>query len=42
MIAYRITLQGNAAFKNSNCDLSGGAGGGGGAKPIGNVVTLVK
>ena len=44
MIAYTITLQGNAVFDNSNCDLSGGGGGGGGgvAKPIGNVVTLVK
>ena len=44
MIAYSITLKGNAIFNNSNCDLSGGGGGGGGgvAKPIGNVVTLVK
>jgi Flp pilus assembly protein TadG len=40
MIAYRVTLEGDAIFNNSNCDLSGG--GGGGAKPIGNVVTLVK
>ena len=40
MIAYRIILQGNATFNNSGCDLSGG--GGGGVKPIGNVVTLVK
>jgi hypothetical protein len=39
MIAYRVTMAGNAVFNNSNCDLSGG---GGGAKPIGNVVTLVK
>jgi len=41
MIAYKVTLQGNAIFNNSGCDLSGG-GGGGGVKPIGNVVTLVK
>jgi Flp pilus assembly protein TadG len=41
MIAYRITMAGNATFNNSNCNLFGG-GGGGGAKPIGNVVTLVK
>jgi Flp pilus assembly protein TadG len=40
MIAYRVIMSGNAVFDNSNCDLSGG--GGGGAKPIGNVVTLVK
>jgi hypothetical protein len=40
MIAYRVTMAGNAVFNNSNCDLPGG--GGGGAKPIGNVVTLVK
>jgi hypothetical protein len=42
MIAYRIIMQGNATFDNSNCNLSGGGGGAGGAKPIGNVVTLVK
>jgi hypothetical protein len=30
MIAYQLTLQGNAVFSNSDCDLSG------------NVVTLVK
>jgi Flp pilus assembly protein TadG len=40
MIAYKVTLQRDAIFNNSNCDLS--ASGGGGAKPIGNVVTLVK
>jgi Flp pilus assembly protein TadG len=40
MIAYKLTLQGNATFSNANCNLSGG--GGGGVKPIGNVVTLVR
>ena len=39
MIAYRVIMGGNAQFNNSNCNL---AGGGGGAKPIGNVVTLVR
>jgi hypothetical protein len=41
MIAYKLIMQGNATFNNSNCQLAGG-GGGGGARPIGNVVTLVK
>jgi hypothetical protein len=41
MIAYRVIMQGSAAFNNSGCNVSGG-GGGGGAKPIGNVVTLVQ
>jgi Flp pilus assembly protein TadG len=41
MIAYRVIMQGNAAFNNSGCNVSGG-GGGGGTKPIGNVVTLVQ
>jgi hypothetical protein len=41
MIAYRITMSGNATFDNSGCDTQGGGGGGGG-RPIGNIVTLVK
>jgi Flp pilus assembly protein TadG len=43
LIAYRLTLQGNATFRNTQCDLSsGGGGGGGGPKVLGNIVTLVK
>jgi hypothetical protein len=41
MITYRAFMNGNATFSNSGCALSTG-GSGGGAKPIGNVVTLVK
>jgi Putative Flp pilus-assembly TadE/G-like len=40
MIAYTISLQGNASFHNSGCDDLGG--GGNGVKPIGSVVTLVE
>jgi hypothetical protein len=41
MIAYRVFMNGNATFNNNNCNLSGG-GVAGGAKPVGNVVTLVQ
>ena len=42
MVAYTITLQGNAQFNNSACNVSSTGGGGGPLKPIGNIVTLVK
>jgi Flp pilus assembly protein TadG len=42
MIAYRLIMNGNAVFNNSNCQLGGGGGGGASRPPIGNRVTLVK
>jgi hypothetical protein len=42
MIAYRLIMNGNAQFNNSNCQLGSGGGGGGAATRIGNIVTLVK
>jgi hypothetical protein len=41
MIAYTITLQGNATFQNTGCN-SVGTGGSSGIKPIGSIVTLVE
>lgn len=40
MIAYTISLQGNATFNNTGCDFT--SGGGPGINPIGSVVTLVE
>jgi hypothetical protein len=42
MIAYTISLQGNATFQNSGCGDIGGGGGSSGFKPIGSIVTLVE